>query len=138
MPAHKHAHLMAEYAKDALETDRPWERWEVSCPEMGVWITLGSCPSWNEDLAYRRKPRTININGYEVPEPVREPLKSGDLYFIASLEYECFYSFQTWAYSPADYLSLERGLVHLTQEAAVAHAKALLSLTKLTNDKESQ
>ena len=28
---HIHAAAMAEYAKDALETDKPWERWEFSC-----------------------------------------------------------------------------------------------------------
>ena len=25
---HKHADLMLQYAEDAMETDRPWERWE--------------------------------------------------------------------------------------------------------------
>ena len=29
MTAHVHAALMLQYAKDAMETDKPWERWEV-------------------------------------------------------------------------------------------------------------
>lgn len=28
MPAHIHAELMAQYAEDALITDKPWELWE--------------------------------------------------------------------------------------------------------------
>jgi len=28
----KHADLMLEYAKDAQDTDKPWERWEMSNP----------------------------------------------------------------------------------------------------------
>jgi hypothetical protein len=27
---HKHAKLMALYAEDAAETDKPWERWEYN------------------------------------------------------------------------------------------------------------
>jgi len=30
MTAHKHADLMLQYAQDAMETDKPWERWEYS------------------------------------------------------------------------------------------------------------
>ena len=32
MTAHKHANLMLQYAQDAMETDKPWERWEVKAP----------------------------------------------------------------------------------------------------------
>lgn len=28
---HPHAELMKQYAEDAMETDKPWERWEYSC-----------------------------------------------------------------------------------------------------------
>jgi hypothetical protein len=62
MTAHKHAALMAEYAKDAAETDKPWERWEVrnqTCPidEYRVWNTCRSHPEWVEGCEYRRKPK---------------------------------------------------------------------------------
>lgn len=30
---HVHAELMAEYAKDAMETDKPWERWQRSAKQ---------------------------------------------------------------------------------------------------------
>ena len=49
---HIHAAAMAEYAKDATETNTPWERWEFSCggPNFKSLITH---PQWNEDFKYR-------------------------------------------------------------------------------------
>lgn len=54
MPAHIHAALMAEYAKDALETDKPWERWEKR--HQGCdWTNLQGHPGWSYDREYRHK-----------------------------------------------------------------------------------
>lgn len=33
---HIHAAAMAEYAKDAAETDKPWERWEFPSTMRGI------------------------------------------------------------------------------------------------------
>ena len=66
---HIHAAAMAEYAKDAAETDMPWEWWEVSMTESGdEYRNLFGHPDWAVTRKYRRKPKTILINGYEVPE----------------------------------------------------------------------
>ena len=73
---HIHAAAMAEYAKDAAETDMPWERWEVSMTESGdEYRNLLGHPDWAVTRKYRRKPKTILINGHEVPEPHRKPLE---------------------------------------------------------------
>lgn len=56
MAAHPHAELMALYAKDAAETDKPWERWEWFDPFLNQWSSLNSFPSWMPTLKYRRKP----------------------------------------------------------------------------------
>lgn len=53
MTAHVHAALMAEYAKDASETDKPWERWE--CNWNGVWKGVLDNPTWAKTALYRRK-----------------------------------------------------------------------------------
>lgn len=53
MTAHVHAALMAEYAKDATETDKPWERWEGTSGE--EFIPLNGNPGWTPDRQYRRK-----------------------------------------------------------------------------------
>ena len=51
---HKHAHAMAAYAADAMQTDEPWTRWE-SCGAIGSWYGLKSHPAWSTDFEYRRK-----------------------------------------------------------------------------------
>ena len=51
---HIHAAAMAEYAKDAAETDKPWERWEFSKTGRD-YDSLHEHPSWNPDVKYRRK-----------------------------------------------------------------------------------
>ena len=56
MPAHPHAELMALYAKDATETDKPWERWECYDPFARKWIPLNGPTAWMEGVRYRRKP----------------------------------------------------------------------------------
>jgi hypothetical protein len=56
MTAHKHAKLMAEYAKDALKTEKPWELWEWSNPDNGDnWCGNSMHPFWSVHLKYRRK-----------------------------------------------------------------------------------
>ena len=56
MPAHPHAELMALYAKDATETDKPWERWECYDPNDRKWKSLYGYISWIPTIKYRRKP----------------------------------------------------------------------------------
>lgn len=43
---HKHAEAMMEYAKDAMETDKPWERWEYQTPGYNAtsWLPLLQAP----------------------------------------------------------------------------------------------
>jgi hypothetical protein len=49
---------MAEYAKDAAETEKPWERWEYRYPRQhDEWIPVASgTPLWDINAEYRRKP----------------------------------------------------------------------------------
>lgn len=82
---------------------------------------------------FRIKPETITINGREVPKPESKAPAEGTTYFVVYL-----------IGTSDDYLVLEcdwrtagipnqavlrRGLIHLTREAAQAHAEALLSFT---------
>ena len=125
---HIHAAAMAEYAKDAIETDMPWERWEVSMTESGdEYRNLLGHPDWVVTRKYRRKPKTILINGHEVPEPHRTPLKDGEVYWALTL-----FSRATslrWKDDDFDNSYLENGFVHLTKEAAEKHFNALKSFT---------
>ena len=123
---HIHAAAMAEYAKDAAETDMPWERWEF-CHKRGEYQSLSSHPEWVADNEYRRKFKVILINGHEVPEPHRTPLKEGEGYwtftFADGIANLC------WLSDNDDSNYLKNGVVHLTKEAAEKHFNALISFT---------
>ena len=125
---HIHAAAMAEYAKDALETDKPWERWEVSMPESGdEYDILFRHPYWEVTRKYRRKPKVILINGHEVPEPCRAPFKIGEMYWTLSLTNGV--TNLLWLDDDIDTCYLENGFIHLTKEAAEKHFEAIKSFT---------
>jgi hypothetical protein len=142
MSKHVHADLMLQYAQDAQETDKPWERWQLKEPEMIVNMTSTvdadgflNCvrhPKWDKDTQYRRKPKTININGYEVPEPVRV-IHGGHTYYSFTLSNVFGFRVTRLYHGSGEivpYHLVDAGLVHATREAAEIHAKALLSFTK--------
>lgn len=124
---HIHAAAMAEYAKDAMDTDKPWERWEFSLNNERSYTPLHKHPSWGADRKYRRKAKTILINGHEVPEPCRTPLKYGEVYW--ALAFLCGTTRLCWRDDDIDTSYLENGVIHLTKEAAEKHFNALKSFT---------
>jgi hypothetical protein len=127
---HKHAENMIAYAQDAMETECPMERWEFKHVELSEWRDCTSTPTWRYDCEYRRKPRTININGFEVPKPVREPLQNGKRFYVADIFCQEKYWESTWRGYDLHLRALREGIIHLTREAAELHAKALLSFTE--------
>lgn len=82
---------------------------------------------------YRVHAKTIRINGREVPEPLRVMPPNGTKVYwpnfdpsdTENLAYGCVVGF----YEKTLPTMLQRGLLHLTAEAASAHAAALISLT---------
>ena len=54
MTAHKHAALMLQYAQDAMETAKPWERWELRPMGSAQWHACSGRISFNERCEYRR------------------------------------------------------------------------------------
>ena len=131
MTAHNHAALMAQYAEDALETDAPWERWEQG--GAWAWETCPYHPSWLSGHNYRRKPPTININGFEVPEPCCSLGIGDEFYWPAIGRFGCdsdLFHTGAWTGHKSHRRLLGRGLLHRTREAAELHAKALLSFTQ--------
>ena len=72
--------------------------------------------------------RTIRIGDVEVPEPVREPLKIGDEFWIADAAASgpiCC----DWDGGAADLHFLRFGLVHRTHDAAKTHRAALIKIS---------
>jgi hypothetical protein len=127
---------MMEYAKDAMETDKPWKRWQFKS-HSSHWATCHIVtPSWDEETEYRRKPQNLSINGHEVPEPYRGEMQIGQPYYTPEL-FDCGdvycenYSDLQWQDTLYDNVAMKNGLVHLTEAAAIKHAEALLSFTEL-------
>jgi hypothetical protein len=80
-------------------------------------------------LDWKIKPKTININGYEVPEPIRVKPRVGDIYYIASLTSGIVQSY-FFGDNTIETRWFNQGLAHKTREAAELHLEALLSFTK--------
>lgn len=81
---------------------------------------------------YRVKPDTIMVNGIEVPEPQRVAPADDKRYWITDVtaiepdEFEL-----CWAGTECEMTWLQRGLVHLSKENAIAHAKAMVAPSML-------
>ena len=99
-------------------------------PKKGVWYNFKneendvlSFDYWGE---YRIKPKTITVNGTEVPAPLTT-LEGLDTFYLAVPSNMDFYvNFATSFNCNKDWL--ERGLCHKTKEAAIAHAKAMCGI----------
>lgn len=127
MPGHPHADLMAKAAEIA-KTDQYWQRhFEEKFHSTDKWNPMSDV-FFQTHREYRLKPSFIDINGHQVQEPVREPLEDDQEYWIADIRYAV--SVFNWENNDADNRWLERGIIHLTKEAAEAHSVALLSFTQ--------
>lgn len=78
-------------------------------------------PEW-----FRLNPRTITVNGREVQ--AGETVAPEAEFFFVDLHSTDLWGETFWCGTNRDQLKLERGLVHLTKEAAIAHAKAMLNI----------
>jgi len=82
---------------------------------------------------FRIKPEVILINGIEVPKPCSNALAPETIYYIPYLEakqVDYRWTSISWDNDSYDLHMLKLGLVHLTKEAAIKHAEALLSFTQ--------
>ena len=128
--AYIHADTMAQYALDAKKYNEPWKMWQHS--DGDEWFDCTSHPAWATAHVYRRKPRVINIGGYEVPEPVREPLNPGQKFwavnpFLGPQEF-------IWDGCAGTQHALDSGFVHLSEEAATKYYNVLKILLSGTTE----
>ena len=84
---------------------------------------------------YRIKPRTIRIGTFDVPTPCDGSFDVGEKYWCVDLTCPDGFRKSVWGDYSIDYFRRVSGVIHKTQQAAVIHAKALLSFTK-QQDKE--
>ena len=131
MTAHKHAALMLQYAQDAAETDSPWERWEWLDNANNTWCPCSHTPIWEGNAKYRRKPQVIRVGRHEFPKPISNAPLNTINYFLVTAWNGCFdVDADTWVNSKLDNMRLESWRVHLTREAAQAHADVLNAICR--------
>lgn len=130
MTAHKHAALMLQYAQDAAETDKPWERWEFKT-DVDTWVELIKNPSWFEDRKYRRKPQVIRVGRHEFPKPIAFTPPKDTIYWVIRLRPEGYAASDLiWGDDKVDFDLLKSCVVHLSREAAQAHADVLNAICR--------
>jgi hypothetical protein len=133
MSGHPHAKLAQEYWKEAETDAEAWKNWEHALrgSEGKAWLPCLEHPCFAHKRRYRRKPRTIIINGHEVPEPLRVKPEIGSVYYVACVSSgsESWFCVK-WFHDEIDNTRFDAGMCHATKEAAIAHAKALLSFTQ--------
>ena len=121
---HKHYELIVQWASDPAAYNVEY-RWS----EDGEWNPCDA-PVW-DNVEYRLIPRLkmLHLNGVEFPAPERELPRHGCRYFVPAIDYDGYAV--TWEmmcnHEHEDRTRLDNGLVHLTREAAEAHARAMLA-----------
>lgn len=125
MPEHKHASVLRDIADGV-----PLSEFEVSRNQV-FWGALGEYQISSldaYDLYIRRKPQHIIVNGFKVPKPLDVMPNHRKQLFVPMVSSETFLSTSTGPDSSWANVMLDRGILHSTQEAAVAHAKAMLGI----------
>jgi len=94
----------------------------------GGWSIHVGEPKWKEDHKYRLRQRICSVKVgdkvYEFPEPVREDLSLGDVYWVVNSR-DNEVKRVVWQDDSVDHKWLSYGLIHLTQAAAEQHLAAL-------------
>lgn len=126
---HPYAHILRAIADGETIECRDYRQGWISCDAEAILRALGS-PMRPAASSLRVMPRTITINGREVPEPLRVTPPDGTLYWTPNLLSEEGVDDYNWCDDGSDKFWLQCGLIHLTREAAQAHTEALLSFTK--------
>lgn len=141
--------LIADYVEDAASLPKPAEHPYASILRA---IADGLEVQWNDPYGnwgsqndgttlieivealyppgrYRIKPRTVTVNGIELPAPETVPPANGTICFFPNLATSGALSF-VWAGTAIQLEALADGIVHLTKDAAAQWKEALLSITK--------
>lgn len=79
-------------------------------------------------VQFRRKPQTRIINGFTVPAPETKAPPHKSEYFLLDIFTGEWVEDMTWDDTEPDHRWLQRGLVFLDKDAAIANAKAMCGI----------
>jgi len=124
---HPAAEQFRMIADEAAVNPRPWKAFEYR-DVISMWTP---CPDIQTALLsaaqerLRRKPRTVTVNGIEVPAPMREAPKMGTIYWTITAAYPDGVLKKSWGNSPMDLRRLNAGFVWATEADARAAFEAI-------------
>lgn len=86
---------------------------------------------FKENFIFRLAPAMITVGDVSFPKPESKPLKYDTEYWVAEPSHKNYTTLGSsrWADDYLDEFFLHRGLIHLSKENAIAHAKALIKLS---------
>lgn len=116
---HRHAEMIKRWLDDdSLEVEiRNSYGWSID-----VFL------AWDKNEEYRFKPKMIRCGDMEFPEPMRVAPEEGSICWIACIPFNT--QEVNWSNHTTKLEWLRTGILHTTQAAAEAHARALIALTE--------
>lgn len=78
---------------------------------------------------FRLAPETITIGDVSFPKPESKKPKKGTKYFYPNIVRNGLVDSYEWEEHSSDFKILKSGMLHLSKENAIAHAKALIKLS---------
>lgn len=117
------AHLQGEKVEYKIG-EQQWRSFALGMPD--VMLKDAIKDGYGAKSSYRLAPRTILVNGVEVPAPEKDAPKAGCDYHIPMPSKDSRYTSAFWDGCEFDVNLLAEGLVYLDKESAIARAKAML------------
>lgn len=108
---------------------------DIEYKELNKWITnenaIGLFMCLHQDIPLRIKPRTIIVNGVEVPEPMKVKPENGTKYYTAAPNPGLC---MNWWNDNCDIKHFNAGICHSTPEAATLHWEAMIKPSKIVQE----
>ena len=115
--------IMAMLAGDSIEYENERNKeWKEPTDKS---VNPISQSHWN----WRIKPRTIMIGDMEVPEPIKEPPELETVLYVPRTDDDYFFYEFFFRGLAHQYNRIDMGMCHLSEEAAITHAKALIKIS---------
>jgi hypothetical protein len=133
MSEHKHAAVLRAIADGTPLVDIEyrhslWNEKEWSHNSVSALTNFILNEQHNERYEFRVRKKTHVVNGFTVPEPLREMPELQSEYFVESAFDRLYYVSWGCCNDPADDRTFKRGIAHATKEGAIANCKARLGI----------
>lgn len=118
---------LKEYKRVEYKFSSPSSYWKPLDENNSIGVLLNK----NKDIQFQLVQEMITIGNVSFPKPETKPLPLNAKYWTPDItlkEFACV-SPCIWENDDLDERYLSRGLIHLTEENAIAHAKALIKLS---------